>query len=57
MNNKDLKNKLKSEIESITPRVYDNVVQSSYIENPWRKQRKRAQAKRSESRRPLWRAC
>ena len=29
MNNKDLKNKLKSEIESITPRVYDNVVQSS----------------------------
>lgn len=34
MNNKDLKNKLKSEIESITPRVYDNVVQSSYIEKP-----------------------
>ena len=32
MNNKDLKNRLKSEIESITPRVYDNVVQSSYIE-------------------------
>lgn len=34
MKNKDLKNKLKSEIESITPRVYDNVVQSSYIEKP-----------------------
>ncbi len=34
MNNKDLKNRLKSEIESITPRVYDNVVQSSYIEKP-----------------------
>lgn len=57
VNNKDLKNKLKSEIESITPRVYDNVVQSSYIENPWRKRRKRAQVKRSESRRPPWRAC
>ena len=34
MNNKDLKNKLKNEIESITPRVYDNVVQSSYIQKP-----------------------
>lgn len=34
VNNKDLKNKLKNEIESITPRVYDNVVQSSYIQKP-----------------------
>ena len=40
MNNKDLKNKLKSEIESITPRVYDNVVQSSYIEKPVAKMKK-----------------
>ena len=40
MNNKDLKNKLKSEIESITPRVYDNVVQSSYIEKPVAKTKK-----------------
>lgn len=40
MNNKDLKNKLKSEIENITPRVYDNVVQSSYIEKPVAKTKK-----------------
>ena len=40
MNNKDLKNKLKSEIESITPRVYDKVVQSSYIEKPVAKTKK-----------------
>lgn len=40
MNNKDLKNRLKSEIESITPRVYDNVVQSSYIEKPVAKTKK-----------------
>lgn len=40
MNNKDLKYKLKSEIESITPRVYDNVVQSSYIEKPVAKTKK-----------------
>lgn len=40
MNNKDLKNKLKSEIDSITPRVYDNVVQSSYIEKPVAKTKK-----------------
>lgn len=40
MNNKDLKNRLKSEIESITPRVYDNVVQSSYIEKPVEKTKK-----------------
>lgn len=40
MKNKDLKNKLKSEIESITPRVYDNVVQSSYIEKPVAKTKK-----------------
>lgn len=40
MNNKDLKNRLKSEIESSTPRVYDNVVQSSYIEKPVAKTKK-----------------
>lgn len=40
MKNKDLKNRLKSEIESITPRVYDNVVQSSYIEKPVAKTKK-----------------
>jgi len=40
VNNKDLKNRLKSEIESITPRVYDNVVQSSYIEKPVAKTKK-----------------
>lgn len=40
MNNKDLKNRLKSEIESITPRVYDDVVQSSYIEKPVAKTKK-----------------
>lgn len=45
MNNKDLKNKLKSEIESITPRVYDNVVQSSYIEKPVAKTKKASASK------------
>lgn len=45
MNNKDLKNKLKSEIESITPRVYDNVVQSSYIEKPVEKTKKAGASK------------
>lgn len=45
MNNKDLKNKLKSEIESITPRVYDNVVQSSYIEKPEAKTKKAGASK------------
>lgn len=45
MNNKDLKNKLKSEIESITPRVYDNVVQSSYIEKPVAKTKKAGTSK------------
>lgn len=45
MNNKDLKNKLKSEIESITPRVYDNVVQSSYIEKPVAKTKKSGASK------------
>lgn len=45
MNNKDLKNKLKSEIESITPRVYDDVVQSSYIEKPVAKTKKAGASK------------
>lgn len=45
MNNKDLKNRLKSEIESITPRVYDNVVQSSYIEKPVAKPKKAGASK------------
>ena len=45
MNNKDLKNKLNSEIESITPRVYDNVVQSSYIEKPVAKTKKAGASK------------
>ena len=45
MNNKDLRNKLKSEIESITPRVYDNVVQSSYIEKPVAKTKKAGASK------------
>lgn len=45
MNNKDLKNKLKSEIESITPRVCDNVVQSSYIEKPVAKIKKAGASK------------
>lgn len=45
MNNKDLKNRLKSEIESITPRVYDNVVQSSYIEKPVAKTKKAGTSK------------
>lgn len=45
MNNKDLKNKLKNEIESITPRVYDNVVQSSYIEKPVAKTKKAGASK------------
>lgn len=45
MNNKDLKNRLKSEIESITPRVYDNVVQSSYIEKPVAKIKKAGASK------------
>lgn len=45
MNNKDLKNKLKSEIENITPRVYDNVVQSSYIEKPVAKTKKAGASK------------
>jgi len=45
VNNKDLKNKLKSEIESITPRVYDNVVQSSYIEKPVAKTKKAGASK------------
>lgn len=45
MNNKDLKSKLKSEIESITPRVYDNVVQSSYIEKPVTKTKKAGASK------------
>lgn len=45
MKNKDLKNKLKSEIESITPRVYDNVVQSSYIEKPVAKTKKSGASK------------
>lgn len=45
MNNKDLKNKLKSEIESITPRVYDNVVQFSYIEKPVAKTKKAGASK------------
>lgn len=45
MNNKDLKNRLKSEIESITPRVYDNVVQSSYIEKPVAKTKKAVASK------------
>lgn len=45
MKNKDLKNKLKSEIESITPRVYNNVVQSSYIEKPVAKTKKAGASK------------
>ncbi len=45
MNNKDLKNRLKSEIESITPRVYDNVVQSSYIKKPVAKTKKAGASK------------
>lgn len=45
MNNKDLKNRLKNEIESITPRVYDNVVQSSYIEKPVAKTKKAGASK------------
>lgn len=45
MKNKDLKNRLKSEIESITPRVYDNVVQSSYIEKPVAKAKKAGASK------------
>lgn len=45
MNNKDLKNRLKSEIESITPRVYNNVVQSSYIEKPVAKTKKEGASK------------
>lgn len=45
MNNKDLKNRLKSEIESITPRDYDNVVQSSYIEKPVAKTKKAGASK------------
>lgn len=45
MKNKDLKNKLKSEIESITPRVYDDVVQSSYIEKPVAKTKKAGASK------------
>lgn len=45
MNNKDLKNRLKSEIESITPRVYDNVVQSSYIAKPVAKTKKAGASK------------
>lgn len=45
MNNKDLKNRLKSEIESITPRVYDNVVKSSYIEKPVAKTKKAGASK------------
>ena len=45
MNYKDLKNKLKCEIESITPRVYDNVVQSSYIEKPVAKTKKAGASK------------
>jgi len=45
VNNKDLKNRLKSEIESITPRVYDNVVQSSYIEKPVAKTKKAGASK------------
>ena len=45
MNNKDLKNRLKSEIESITPRVYDYVVQSSYIEKPVAKTKKAGASK------------
>ena len=45
MNNKGLKNRLKSEIESITPRVYDNVVQSSYIEKPVAKTKKAGASK------------
>lgn len=40
-----MKNKLKSEIESITPRVYDNVVQSSYIEKPVAKTKKAGASK------------
>ena len=45
MNNKDLKNRLKSEIKSITPRVYDDVVQSSYIEKPVAKTKKAGASK------------
>lgn len=45
MNNKDLKNRLKSEIDSITPRVYDDVVQSSYIEKPVAKTKKAGASK------------
>lgn len=45
MNNKDLKNRLKSEIESITPRVYDDVVQSSYIEKHVAKTKKAGASK------------
>lgn len=45
MKNKDLKNRLKSEIESITPRVYDNVVQSSYIEKSVAKTKKAGASK------------
>lgn len=45
MNKKDLKNRLKSEIESITPRVYDDVVQSSYIEKPVAKTKKAGASK------------
>jgi hypothetical protein len=45
VNNKDLKNRLKSEIKSITPRVYDDVVQSSYIEKPVAKTKKAGASK------------
>lgn len=45
MNNKDLKNRLKSEIDSITPRVFDDVVQSSYIEKPVAKTKKAGASK------------
>lgn len=45
MNNNNLKNRLKSEIESITPRVYDDVVQSSYIEKPVAKTKKAGASK------------
>jgi len=45
VNNKDLKNKLKSEIESIAPRVYDNVVSSSYIEKPETAKKKKGVSK------------
>lgn len=45
MNNNNLKNRLKSEIDSITPRVYDDVVQSSYIEKPVAKTKKAGASK------------